>query len=616
MNCLLNFYFFLIFQCFTHRYLGWKINVHDSCDEQPAASNLEPAIAKAPEGFSDTMEVELEESPSLKIETRVKANDIISVDNGDKETKSIISEKKIVETQNLPSPTPGQADEHSQAPVNHFTTQQLTLPDPYSTSLENIPQQAHHLHQQQSYSTENYFESTTIFPSSSLRTNRTTDETAQITNKHVQNSFKLPFLTNNSFAVRPPPKNSPNLNEYIIPRPIPPHTYPTRPISNYNNNFNSYNIRPVRAKPSKKFVPRSPYQKYRPYNFEFERPMRYPSRQQTNQFISLSGSMNYRIPQLNNNKINKTSFGEFKQVENVEISPLQASTEREPEIQTASMTHVIDNTPIFRRPAINTGFKPSSIKLETGFKPIISKELQDRMDQNDEDIDIQDEGETGIIEKDKENNYEYKPVHDFEPMFVPSPTDKFVKEKYPKVNKRPNKKVQHFIEIIIKQPRSFNESQDELEAEAAERSETYYLPPKGQIPIEFAREPSNIDIETPAIDLKLDSPPDVVVTYDGKRVSGQSLTAKISERPSAFESRISKASTFLKARPQFGKFSGELPPLNPESLFGGTQRQQIGVLNRELDTPVLPSGNNGGSSSLKLSRIAVNFPQVQGEATK
>lgn len=27
------------YQCFTHRYLGWKINVHDSCgDEQPQAS--------------------------------------------------------------------------------------------------------------------------------------------------------------------------------------------------------------------------------------------------------------------------------------------------------------------------------------------------------------------------------------------------------------------------------------------------------------------------------------------------------------------------------------------------------------------------------------------------
>lgn len=588
----MNFHFLHFFQCFTHRYLGWKINVHDSCDEQPAASNLEPSLVQAPEGFSDSMEVELEQSPSMKIETRVKANDIISVDNGDKEIKSVISEKKIVEIQNLPSPTPEQADEHSQAPVSHFTTQQQTLPDPYSTSLENIPQQPHNSHQQQPHYTESYFESTTIFPSLSLRTNRTTDETAQITNKFVQNSLKLPFLTNNSFAVRPSP------NSYSIPRPIPPHNFPTRVISN------NFNMRPVRAKPSKKYFPRSPYQKYRPYNFEFDRPMGYPLRQKPGQFISLSASMNSRMPPLNNYKANRTGFSEFKKVENVEISPLQASTEREPEIQTASLPHVIDNTPIFRRPAINTGFKPSSIKLETGFKPIISKELQDRMDENDDEIVIEDEGETGVIEKDTENNYEYKPIHAFEPMFVPSPADKFAKEKFPKVNKRPNKKVQHFLEIIIKQPRSFNESQDELEAEAAERSETYYLPPKGQIPTDIVREPSNIDIETPETDLNLDSPPDVVVTYDGKRVSGQSLTAKISDRPSAFESRISKASTFIKARPQFGKFTGELPPLNPESLFGGTPRQHIGVLNRELDTPVLPSANDGGSTSLKLSRVA------------
>ncbi|XP_068896678.1 protein Skeletor, isoforms B/C isoform X2 [Tenebrio molitor] len=49
------------YQCFTHRYLGWKINVHDSCDEQKAASEPEVSVVPAPD---------LEESPSIRIETR------------------------------------------------------------------------------------------------------------------------------------------------------------------------------------------------------------------------------------------------------------------------------------------------------------------------------------------------------------------------------------------------------------------------------------------------------------------------------------------------------------------------------------------------------------------
>ncbi|XP_044263750.1 protein Skeletor, isoforms B/C isoform X2 [Tribolium madens] len=49
------------YQCFTHRYLGWKINVHDKCDEQPAASEPEAAIAPAP--------ADLEQSPSIRTES-------------------------------------------------------------------------------------------------------------------------------------------------------------------------------------------------------------------------------------------------------------------------------------------------------------------------------------------------------------------------------------------------------------------------------------------------------------------------------------------------------------------------------------------------------------------
>lgn len=51
------------YQCFTHRYLGWKINVLDSCDQQPQASKREEVI------------VDLEAEPSIRHETKLFPSD-------------------------------------------------------------------------------------------------------------------------------------------------------------------------------------------------------------------------------------------------------------------------------------------------------------------------------------------------------------------------------------------------------------------------------------------------------------------------------------------------------------------------------------------------------------
>lgn len=576
---------------------------------------MEPAVVPAPEDFLDKSGDDLEDSPSVQIETRVNPNDILTMGTEDKESKNIISEKKIVDLPKVPSPSPQNTQDHSPAPVSFINAPKPTTPDLHTSSPEQLYQYSHQespnaYYLRPSTSSQIIYESTAPYqePSLALTTNVTSSETAQVLAQNPSSTFESPSKINNAFLMPPFAEISPNFKDFLLPKPvIRPASYSTR--SNLRVKGRYPNTPPLRSKPFKKYYPRSPYQGYRPYNVEFDRTHAYQTRQQPIILMSLAVPalpMKPRPAKTNLQQVNNTIFGTIKEVKHVQISPQQASTEREPEIQTASATNLIDITPTFMRPATNTGFKPSSVKMETGFKPIITKEIQDRMDQADEEIEIEDEGETGVIDKDNENNYEYKPFHVFEPMFIPSPTDKFAKEKNMNVHKRPfNKKHQHFLKIIIKQPRTFNDTQDELVAEAAERAETYYLPPVGQVPKDVVQEPSNIDIETPESDLNLDSPPDVVVTYDGKRVSGQSLTAKISERPSAFESRISKASTFIRARPQFGKFSGELPPLNPESLFGGTfQSHAAGVLSRELDTPALPSTGSGTPSSTKLTRVA------------
>nr|XP_012143915.1 PREDICTED: protein Skeletor, isoforms B/C [Megachile rotundata] len=58
------------YQCFTHRYLGWKINVHDSCEAAAAASEQHEVYA-APENQRPRINADLEHSPSIRVPSKV-----------------------------------------------------------------------------------------------------------------------------------------------------------------------------------------------------------------------------------------------------------------------------------------------------------------------------------------------------------------------------------------------------------------------------------------------------------------------------------------------------------------------------------------------------------------
>lgn len=607
--------------------MGWKIHVLDTCDERAAASDIQPVVVPAPKNFAEESNDDLEESPSIQIETRVKPNVIITVDKEDNDSKSVISETKV--TDNLPSSTPSPTTEQTSITSTTTTTitttehasttpvtftfappQLVSVSESYAKSPASLYQHLHKLHKQQpneyylrpSQPLPNFYNTYQFSPPSN--TTIMIQSTVPVTLPTIPKLIASTIILNDSFFVPPVSKFPSKFNYPMLPRPISRSPYPKRSIPMKFIGRHP-NIPHMRLKHFEKYLPRYPYPSARPYNFEFVRPLK----QQVLSIMAQSLPLIARpLPHPINLPIqDKTMYTPIKEINKVQISPQQAPTEREPEIQTASSTTIVDFTPKFIqvRPAINTGFRPSSVQMETGFKPIITKELQERMDQADDDgIEIRDEGEIGVIDKDIEDNYGLKPVHVFEPMFFPSPTDKFAKDKVFKINKRfPMKKRQQYVKVVIKKPRSINTTEDELLAEANERSETYYLPPKGQMPVNVVQQHSNIDIELPESDLHIDSPPDVVVTYDGKKVSGQSLTAKISDRPSILDSRISKASSFIKARPQFVKYTGELPPLNPELLFGGVPQRSSGVLSRELDTPELPPAGTTHYTSTRLSRI-------------
>ncbi|KYB25164.1 hypothetical protein TcasGA2_TC010675 [Tribolium castaneum] len=521
------------YQCFTHRYLGWKINVHDKCDEQPAASEPEAAIVPAP--------ADLEQSPSIRTESRVKPNALIVEDSEDKnnttvsEIAAVTNDPVLIQTPIYMTPvfstfTPYLFD----TPVFYTPYQQTFKPSPLlepigeDFRLKSIPSEA---------------PNETTLP---LSTSTSTRATPTISDKIIVATTSDIKPKNQSFLV--PPK--------LV----------------FQNNF--VKRRPVRPKRPYYPVVRVKKPIYRPQIMTLQRP---PPLMDPLRFSE--SQIKYRRPTFILAKPRPVivSTPPSVTVKNVQISPQQASTDKEPQTTSSPLETIkpaVENYANRLKPALNTGFRPESVVIEGGFKPIITKAIQKRIDEPQ----LEYESEVGVINRGKTR----QPPQHFEPVFVPSPVDK-AKLKRPYVKK-----------VIVKHSRSIQD--EEPVAEAAERVESYYLPPQGKPPqISESRQPSNIDLEEPA-KLDLGSPPDVVVTYDGKRVSGASLTAKIADRSSILDMRASKAAELIKARPQFVPFKGELPPLNPEIINkNAPQLQSRGLINRDLETP--PSG------STKLSPI-------------
>nr|XP_022902500.1 protein Skeletor, isoforms B/C [Onthophagus taurus] len=426
------------YQCFTHRYLGWKINVLDSCDVEGASSDLNPVYALPQEKMLKESE-DLESSPSLVVEMRIKPN-------------AINHDVKVVE-------------ERFGDLANPYDQIYLT---PKGNKSQNI---------------------TEIIPISN-------ETTIDIEAFNLQQP-KVPELypMNDMSFIKPPPLPSPILKR----RPI-------RPLmrSSIKNPINLMN--PVIN--NRAIIKKS----YRPPPKQVNKPQIF--RQQ--------------------NKIKDI---------HVEISPQQPSTDRAP-----NAVNIQD-----LKPAVNTGFHPESIVIEGGFRPIIRKELGEKAT-TQHGLELEYESSIGVIpiHLNKTN-----PKNSLEPMFIPSPLQTFKKNQL-KMFKRK-------AQLKKRGPKSNDEDgNDDYIAEAAERVESFYLPPSDQ-------KPANVE-----------QPPETVIAFDGKRISGSSLTVKLDTSPYGAEARASKA--------QYKPFSGELPPLNPKFYdLNAAQLQPKAHLNRELDTPDLPA---------------------------
>lgn len=210
------------------------------------------------------------------------------------------------------------------------------------------------------------------------------------------------------------------------------------------------------------------------------------------------------------------------------------------------------------------GFNPGSIVIEGGFKPIIqnTQEAQDRISEVEDDVDDtvgtirlsqNDELPTDISTDTKATEY-------FEPMFIPSPPDSLIKhtkkptgleydilqKKKPYISRKP---VRQNMVVIRRRPVSPSLRSEDIDAMAAERMDTYYLPPSGPV-YGLSRQ-----VSVPA----------TLLTYDGKPVSANNVVPP-PRSPGTGSKKKSSLAELVRNTPQFGPFRGDFPPPIPHDI--------------------------------------------------
>lgn len=226
------------------------------------------------------------------------------------------------------------------------------------------------------------------------------------------------------------------------------------------------------------------------------------------------------------------------------------------------------------RPAVNTGFKPNTIVIESGFKPIIREPLMDRLSDYDtdnkstmnrrEDTDVEEDYEESPqpIANHAYNTPSDKITETFEPMFIPSPPDYLLqtnvrtKEVFPKNHAKEDRphpvymKTESELNALFSTQNMDKEVPSDMVMES-DRVSPQYLPPDPKLPKEHSQKLSTKNEQT-------------YTTYDGKTVSAATLTSVPeikSSGPKLYSSKLPANTELLLKTPQFGPFKGEIPPL-------------------------------------------------------
>ncbi|XP_045780245.1 protein Skeletor, isoforms D/E isoform X1 [Maniola jurtina] len=226
-------------------------------------------------------------------------------------------------------------------------------------------------------------------------------------------------------------------------------------------------------------------------------------------------------------------------------------------------------------PAVNTGFKPDSIVIESGFKPIIREPLMAGVDKiADYQGNNVNRREDTDVEEDYDENPQYintnhayssdKITETFEPMFIPSPEDHLLsnddktKEVFPKNHAREDRphpvyvKTQNELNALFGKKNMNRDVPSDMMMES-DKVSPQYLPPASKNSKEHAQKLTSEQTFT---------------TYDGKTVSAASLTSvpEVKTSPKIFSSKLPANTELLLKTPQFGPFKGEIPPVIAEHI--------------------------------------------------
>ncbi|XP_047371594.1 protein Skeletor, isoforms B/C isoform X1 [Vespa velutina] len=579
------------YQCFTHRYLGWKINVHDNCDEGSASENHEVYVEQ--NGHPELIE-DLDVSPSIRVSSKVTPTAEFlqqhlhhphhrehglryphhTATNSGKLSTSYAQLLTNANHNNYERFRTSAIHEDAYGPRSNHGI----IPHRYEVRVKENYRHAHldeealqrqqQQQKQQQTASSIYSElggiGTINRPTSISSTSATITSTAlssypsrpqfteidqeirqssnhQLSNLVADNS--RPLSHGMKFAYTLP------TTQIVYSRPTSHHYAPDHHHLHHLLHYHQHQPEQQRAQV---MIVRRPVLMRRPIlqsshtinSPTFALP---PSR---SIFMERKKAV-YKVP-----TSEKVSYGNI--VKLMKLDPKQR-TKLEAKVSEAAVMDISGNLMTSLKPARNTGFNPDSIVIEGGFKPIIDPSrdlLEKRISDSDQEYE----------ETIKESTFSDQLSSDnFEPVFLPSPSMNPASDKSKKQKKKPN-------------PTNVNHSSkpalDELDdmQMAADGLQSYYLPP--------AR--SEAESATAG----------VLITYDGKKVKDSSLARSISEIEDRSKTRLT--SDVLSRTPQFGRFKGELPPLIPAEIRSSdkTTRLERNEQSASLDLPLLKSRKN------------------------
>lgn len=549
------------YQCFTHRYLGWKINVLDACDHMGQGSDIDEVYA-LPEDDADMMEADSsmiheskvlpdDDEDMMEAEASIRHESKVLPDN------VYLLQHEIAKNHQVDAPRKTSFESHKSLEISKIIADGIRAAEALEESIKNN-------------STDDNTDATTDSDDSTTIITEVADNN-EVTSENVRETLEpLPtYLTPpRSHTIRPfrfdgrYPTKSPNyafrqpqpslmLHHYKKPPPghqvirvIYKEPKPMKPLQSYilREREQPHLISPVRktyTEPRKPYTePRKPYTEPRsPPKMPLPPPT--PSVPLRRDFVSNYNKRPMPVHQKHAPPVPLRKTTNFRQPINGPKNKFHNPYSIKKETGNDQIT------------SVNDGFRPSSVVIESGFMPIVKGREQDVKNEskdNDEEqyedyeeeqlhqpvdqklrrSDQVDESDTDALFANDEDEHVVK---SFEPMFIPSPLDS--------INMSRNVAAKKRIDDLDNIDNMEMEDGEDKMAMAGERHDAYYLPPDN------------------------DKSTSSVVTYDGKAVDMPGPAPPSRSSYGNLRARISSTEQLVHT-PQFGPFRGEIPPLAPQ----------------------------------------------------